>query len=523
MGTRTVSYFVDTNLFLQCRPLEQLEWTDLGDFEEVRLIVSRPVQREIDYGKNKGSGRLAKRARTASALFRQMMPDGQQVVRESGPRVILSVEPQHPYRRDPDNRLDDQERDDQLVGTLHEFARRHADTDARLLTHDTTPLYTARGLGLVADVIPDGWLLPPESTASERELTSLRSENARLKKAEPSCSIRCVDRSGVELEDYHADVVSFEPLTDEQVDELMQRLQDRFPLATDFGSRRPTVRTVKQQPAFDWLAGTTDETYTPATDEQIRTYREEDYPKWLERCEEILRAHDQVLQHRVAVPELSFLTENNGTRPATDTLVTIEAEGDFRIQPPPTDGRDDEPNGERHEPPAPDTDELPRPPVAPHGRWQLTSRGYPGDALRNLAMLGRSLSRRPNFDPPTVSEHVRRIAGLHTQFALPDPNAFYYKPERPSSPRSSFSLSSDQWRHGNGEEPFGVQIPVPADRDKIKGALVLRIQAANLSDSASKRIPVRIAITRVSAFESAISMVEELRERPSSEAGTGSG
>ena len=139
MGTRTVCYFVDTNLFLQCRPLEQLDWTVLGDFAEVRLIVSRPVQREIDHLKNKGSDRPANRARAASAMFREMRLEGQKVVREAGPRVVLSVERQHAPAPSLEDQLDYQERDDQLVGTLHEFVRRREGTDARLLTHDTTP------------------------------------------------------------------------------------------------------------------------------------------------------------------------------------------------------------------------------------------------------------------------------------------------------------------------------------------------------------------------------------------------
>ena len=523
MDTRTVSYFVDTNLFLQCRPLEELDWTPWKGFEEVRLIVSRPVQREIDYRKNKGSDRPANRARVASAVFRKMLPNGKKVVREAGPRVTLSVEPQLSYDRALEDQLDYRERDDQLVGTLHGFARRHEGTDARLLTHDTTPLYTAQGLGLAADVIPDNWLLPPESTATERELTSLRSENARLKKAEPSCSIRCADRSGAELESYRADATRFEPLTNEQIDELTQRLKDRFPLASDFGSRQPAVRPVQRQIGSDWLIGNVEDTYTPATDQEIEKYREEAYPKWLDQCEEILREHHRVLQHRAGLPELSFLAENTGTRPATDALVTIEAEGEFRIQPPPPADGDEEVNGEDDEPPSPIAEELPPPPVAPAGQWRRTTGWHPGGAFRDLAALGRSLSRRSDLDLPTVTEHARRIAGLHAPFSLPDPNAFYYKPARPSSPGPSFSLSSDQWRHGDGERPFHVQIPVPVDQDRIEGALLFRIQAANLSDSASKRIPVRISITRVSAFESALSMVEELRERPRSEARANSG
>lgn len=514
MSTSTLLYFVDTNLFLQCHPLEQLDWTPRDGFEEVRLIVSSPVLREIDYRKNKGNDRLANRARATSAMFREMLTEGQKVVRDAGPRVVLSVEPQHSYSRNLEDQLDYQERDDQLVGTLHEFAQRHEGSDVRLLTHDTTPLFTARGLGLAADIIPESWLLQPESTATEKEVLSLRSEIARLKKTEPSFSIRCVDRSNTDIDRYEADFTWFEPLTDEQVDELMRRLKDRFPQESDFGSRQPAERAAKRQTGLDILVGHTKEVYTPATDEQIEKYREEDYPEWLDECEEILRHHHRMLQHQAALPEFSFLAENVGTRPALDSLITIEAEGHFQIQSPPSDDEDEEPNSEDDEPTDPNAEELPRPPVAPRGQWGRTIGGQPGDALRAMDALRRSLTGLPNMGLPTASSHESLLRSLHVPPASHDPNAFYYKPRRPSSPQTSFSLSCNQWRHDDGEEPFDVQIHVPPDRDKAEGALLFRIQAGNLSKSASKRIPVRIAITHVSAFESAMTMVERLIERP---------
>ena len=510
----TVIYFVDTNLFLQCHPLEQLDWTPRDGFEEVRLVVSGPVLREIDYRKNKGNDRLANRARATSAMFRGMLTEGQKVVRDAGPRVVLSVEPQHSYSRNLENRLDYQERDDQLVGALHEFARRHEGSDVRLLTHDTTPLFTARGLGLTADIIPESWLLPPESTATEKEVLSLKSEIARLKKTEPSFSIRCVDQSNTELERYHASFMWFDPLTDEQVDELMQRLKDRFPQELDFGSREPAERAAKRQTGLDFLVGNTKEVYAPATNEQIQKYRDEAYPEWLDGCEEILRNHHRMLQHRASLPEFSFLAENVGTRPAVDALITIEAEGHFLIQPPPSDDEDEEPNGEDDEPTDSNAEELSRPPVAPRGQWRRTTGGQPGDVLRAMGALRRSLNGLPHMGLATASRHESLLRSLHVPPALHDPNAFYYKPRRPSSPRTSFTLSCDQWRHDDGEEPFDGQIHVPADRDKAEGALLFRIQAGNLAKSETIRIPVRIAITHVSAFENALTMVERLIESP---------
>ena len=507
MSTSTVIYFVDSNLFLQCRPLEQLDWSPWDHFEEVRLIVSSPVLREIDYRKNKGNDRVGKRARATSAMFRKMLNDGQRVVCPENPRVLLCIEPQHTYSPELEHRLNYQERDDQLVGTVYKFSRSHQDTDVRLLTHDTTPLFTAQGLGLTGDMIPDDWLLPPESTETERELQSLRSENARLKKTEPSFSIRCVGPSNTDLKIYHATHTWFEPLTDGQVAELMQRLQAQFPLETDFGSREPAERTPKQRTVLIDIA---EEAFTAASDEEIETYREEAYPKWLDRCEQILRNHHRHLQHQAPLLHFSFLASNIGTRPAIDALIAIVACGHFQIQPPPPDDEDEDRDAEEEEFANLMAEELPRPPVAPRDQRKRTIIGRPGDVFGAIDALRHSLDGFATVATAPPGMDNSWLRSLNDPPTPHDPNAFYYKPDRPSSPRSSFSLSCDQWRHEDGEEPFDGAIHVPFDQDKAEGALLFRVQAGNLSNSASKSIPVRIQITHVSAFESALALVEKL-------------
>ena len=110
--------------------------------------------------------------------------------------------------------------------------------DVRLLTHDTVPLYTARSLGVTADLISDDWLLPPENTETERRLAAVEAENARLKSAEPSLSLLCQDSSDTEVDLYSATFTWFEPLTDAEVDGLMQRLKARFPLGNRLRLKR---------------------------------------------------------------------------------------------------------------------------------------------------------------------------------------------------------------------------------------------------------------------------------------------
>ena len=506
--TSTLYFFVDTNLFIHCHAPEQLDWSPWHGFEEVRLIVSTPVLREIDRLKTRG-GRAGNRARAASAMFREMLGQTHKVVHAQSPRVVLSVEPQHTYAPDLAERLNYAERDDQLIGTVHQFARSNPSSDARLLTHDTIPLYTAQGLGLTADQISDDWLLPPETTETERKMAALEVENSRLKAAEPSFSIRCEDQSDTTVERYHASYTWYEPLAEAEVDGLMQRLKARFPLATDFGSREPAERPAPPSVANRLFQ--TRQVFTPVTDEEIEKYRDEDYPRWLERCEETLRAHHRTLQAETPVLGFAFIAENSGTRPAADALVTIEARGGFEIRPPPFDDTDEDREGEDNASGSLESGALPPPPVAPRGRWKNTVGGQPGDVLRTLSLIGRSMQDFSGIVNPDPHILARPLA--IPSFDPPDPrdpNAFYYKSGRPAEPQASFDLECAQWRHDNEAVPFFGEIHVPTDRDAAEGLLVCRIQAANLSKSVSCRIPVRIAIAHVSAFESARGMVEAL-------------
>lgn len=53
--------FCDTNLFLQCRPLEDLDWSKWQEYGSVNVIVCAPVLREIDALKNKGNNRQSRK------------------------------------------------------------------------------------------------------------------------------------------------------------------------------------------------------------------------------------------------------------------------------------------------------------------------------------------------------------------------------------------------------------------------------------------------------------------------------
>jgi predicted ribonuclease YlaK len=167
MAPRILYLFPDTNLFIQCRALDQLGWMVWKEFDEVHLIVSRPVQSEIDHQKNRGNDRLRRRARTASSLLREIILGGAgyRLVRDADPTVKLFIRQDLKPNPDLSDSLDYQnEPDDRLVGTAHAFIQQNPRAEVRILTHDTGPMASARMVGLPVEPIPDEWLVPPEST-----------------------------------------------------------------------------------------------------------------------------------------------------------------------------------------------------------------------------------------------------------------------------------------------------------------------------------------------------------------------
>ena len=137
MTTRTLSFLPDTNLFIQCRPLEELDWPEWADFDEVYLIVCRTVQREIDRQKHYGNGRVAQRARKTSSLFRSIIEEDYKVIREKDLQVKLMLESSSIPSPELEDRLDYTKPDDEIVGFLHQYKQQHPEADVRLLTHDT--------------------------------------------------------------------------------------------------------------------------------------------------------------------------------------------------------------------------------------------------------------------------------------------------------------------------------------------------------------------------------------------------
>ena len=493
MTERILYLFPDTNLFIQCSPLPEIDWTRWDDFDEVRLLICRPVQREIDNQKNRGNDRVGQRARKTSRIFRDIATgeDGYEVIRESSPRVELHLEALGRPSPELEDRLDYGKPDDEIVGCCYEYSREHSPSDVRLLTHDGGPMMTARSLGLPFEPIPEDWILPPENSPAERENARLREEVNRLRKVEPEFLIRCMNHHGQEFEKLEFECQIFEPLTEADISELIQALKSRWPISEYFGpnerTRRgnstaisPWERIVMQARAAD--------VFVPASADEIARYRDRDYPEWIDECQSVLSNLHRALQRSSGRPAFRFLVENRGTRPGKDALVDIVAKGNFEVSPPWDEIGDelDVTSGTNLE--------LPFPPEPPQGRWVSAFNPLPG-------LMDRLILPESALYPDWLGgERDRRR----------DPNAFYYKPTRPDEPVKLFSLECEQWRHGTGGEHFDVELCVNFTDDHVRGMVECVVHAENLSAPTTKSVPIRGVVMKGDTKHFASNLIRNL-------------
>ena len=322
---------------------------------------------------------------------------------------------------------------------------------------------------------------------------------------EPNFRVWLVDDNGCEAESIDTEYHVFEPMAENDIQACIQSLKVEFPLATDFGSRNTSEKEgtslVERFAAMTYI-------YTPASDEEITKYKEEKYPKWIKECEQTMSHLHESIQNDISQPCFIFVVVNGGSRPGNDTLVNIIAEGDFKICPPPFEN---DASGE-------DTKidiSLPPPPPTPSGRWTPKSSlltGHTSSAFghtSSLFGLANLFSGLGGFTPPTIDRFA--LHGVASNIRR-DPNAFYYKPNRATTPQQSFSLECEQWRHGTNEESFGGSLFFDLDTATIAGELTCEVHAENLSSPVKKTFPVKIFIKRVTTADHARLLIQNLQK-----------
>lgn len=177
----------DTNIFLECRPLASLPWRELGS-REIILVVTRPVQRELD--KHKNSHRAEKVRELNRTLLELWRNPGKPLPVQnlpSGPCVSLACGPR-PWGASPSPGLDPSHPDDMIAQWVLWLRPKLGGREVTLLTGDVGLYATAVHFAIPRAFVEQHWL-DPKGRERTDENKKLRKENERLKKQSPSISV----------------------------------------------------------------------------------------------------------------------------------------------------------------------------------------------------------------------------------------------------------------------------------------------------------------------------------------------
>jgi hypothetical protein len=485
---RVIYFFPDTNLFLQCSPLDQLDWSCFGA-DRVDLVVTRPMIAEVDSHKGKGNGRTAKRARKAASDIGQALTSdtGYLSLGKGTIEVRLCIEAMLKENKDLTDQLSYTERDHQLVGIASKFAADHPDRDVRVLTHDNGVLAAAQAVGVKFERIPSDWLLPPETDERDKQIAALQSQVKKFQDTEPKIEIN-LELSEVPTERIEVELPWFPPLADEEIAKLIEQLRATILAEIDFGPKEERLAT----PPGYGLMRLSKRRFIPATDNEIADYQDA-YLNWLEACKLHLRTFDEKINASSRWPTVRIRVENSGSRPAEDALISFSAEGNFMLEIPSDEDDTD----------SIDEASLPLPPTAPKGRWEEASGPHAEMQKMFGRMQGFRIQDHPGLDIARLMQPQRN-----------DPNDFYYRGGRPQGLVKVVQLTCQQWRHQMDAEDFHLELHWLKDVEQpVQGVLRVEVHAANMASSVRRQFPVTLTFTQEDIFEEASALIDILANR----------
>ncbi len=497
-------YVADTNLFLECKRLEEIPWADLG-LDPIVIVLTQPVISEIDKHKRLRS-RTRKRALSISKRIRQMLESCvlETLVCEGAPRVTIrlatTVKPDSDFEKD----LDYESNDDRLVGIVSTVAKDYHDHPVSFLTDDAVAASTALTLGIQYSLINENWKRPPEQTNEEKRIKELESELATYKAQEPCIVLKCMTQESGNM---HYSQKKALPLSVVEINTLIASLQSKHPLETEF-----------DLPKEEELKDGTRVYFEPPDLDEVAKYRSESYPNWVSECRSILENLHDKRNYTESSLGLVWRVKNEGARPAISTRITFYAKGNIRLRRDLTDSSAENGNLEvETESSRRILPSIPRPPSPPRVRRKVDRSQVKSTPSRHNLLFTpekdffRDPFKRNIAEVTDVS--VEPILRSIPSFNVPkhDKEAFYYDEWEPNELVSRGSLTCDLYRHQDDEELFELEVVFCQDGD-VQAAVICTVHAENLTSPESVTVPVSKTMEVYSLFEDAKTMIDKCGE-----------
>ncbi|MCW5703846.1 MAG: hypothetical protein KIT82_14845 [Bradyrhizobium sp.] len=288
--------FMDSMVALEGKPLPDQPWHEIDQVGPILVLVVPQVLAEID--KRKRDGRLGRRAREFNRLIGPAAESGMPRRICDGPPIVdLAVAICAKIDWSAFDDLDPDEADAKVVAQILHV--RGIEPERKLLfSQDINPIAMASRHKLKCKKMPEHWLVEPEPSPNDKELSRLRSRVKELEATEPQLS--AVLEFGI-----NADLTlhSIRPLPEDIQQELASKIQTDNP------------RIEQRRTLFDSSLD-----YDYSYNDRYRKYCEVVIPTYVQTL------HRRFETHYNQIPFVLQL-ENSGYIQADNLVATLKAIG----------------------------------------------------------------------------------------------------------------------------------------------------------------------------------------------------
>lgn len=464
-----LTFYVDTNLFLQCIALNELPWKDISQNHDIQLVIARTVRNEIDRLKQDGNSRRADRARKTNSIFKKILQAGDNgfSIKSESPSVQIILGPN--FNKDSllhvHEDLDLTQNDNVLIAEALAYSKKYPTTNVYLLTHDVNPLYTAKQVGLQSQIIPDSWLLPPEQDNRDKRIAALEAQINKLEKQLPLIEVFWDAENCLNAERFSFEIPYFPPLQPENIEILLESIKSANPIETNLFSVADSMSRINNI-VYPFII--------QPTNKEISRYQDVDYPNWLNKIKEFFFViHKRLNAYYMRINLVAKLS-NIGTVPANHVIFTVSVQNGLLIAPPSTN-KEIMKNNEI-------SFSLPSAPSPPKAR------------LSEKEMFQRLLK------PPNINIDSLNRLDFKT-FDDRDRYLFYWKPERPTKAVDNWEFECEEFRHKIESEKFSIGL-ILSDNMIIKNASIkCQLTASNMPVPFTYIMPIEFSYIEKDTME----------------------
>ena len=455
-----MTFFIDTNFFLQCKKYDELKWSDITNDKDITILISRPVQIEIDKLKHDGNSRRSKRAKETTNLFRKILNEDNMtlIIETSNNNITLQFAKQYSDESlfKANLSLDITNNDEKILAILHNYIQDKLIMveSCAFLSNDTNPILTARLNNLPVIQIPDTWLLSPENDDRDKEILRLKQQVMEYQKKEPIIDIEFETNdyiTATELSnEFNVKIQIYNQILQSDIEEFVDFLTRKHPKKTNFNT---------DEDKFDkklMMLTSFMSTYYPPNEEEIKEY-DLAYKNWQNEISELFSSYADKHNENANIFPFNINIKNDGNIPAENLLLDFEVLSGGKLVFPDFNSKEIKKRWA-----------YPNPPKHPEGR-----------------MINHSFSAIEKFTnafPKIYKQNTEILPTILSKFLTPpvhNKNTFYWKDGKPNENTPFWRFECDEFRHKLVNEKFSYHLVFYDNSEKI--VFQVRVSASNMS------------------------------------------